>query len=893
MRKIVLNILSRTKPYLHLAWPLCALLAAAVLWANILGNARIEREAARAVLVQQTTTYAHAYALYLTRSIAQMDQVTMQLKHTWEHARRTSLLEDMKADGMFSDAAFVNVSVLDRNGVLRSSTRPRHGAGNFAEADFFTAHRDSNSSALRIGVAPVGSAAQAMPWHDRDVVLLTRRLERGDDEFDGVVLMAIDAGYFTAFGSTAMLGRTGVLGAAGVDGRLRIEQPSHGGPRMGAPGMVLPAQPSLWSGAASVQLLPGGADGLVRMLAWQGSSDYPVTALVALGLDEALAPAANHWRASRNNALGASAALAVLALLASILTLRGAAREREQEEVRRVYRTATEHAKDGFYMAAPLRDRKGAIIDFRIVDCNERGAWFYGYDRAGLVGSLLSDVNFGAEYASLLASYQAAMDTGYHEEDRYLSDQPGMNLRWGHRRMVRVGQGLAITLQDISERKAHEAHTARLVNEDSLTGLTNRHAFLQFAQHALERAQQDGAVSALLFIDLDDFKQVNDTHGHGAGDRLLQAAAARLQSLLRPQDRVARFGGDEFVVLLDRCDGHLHSAAVAERIIAAFAQPFQLGDGVQAVAGASIGIAVAPGDGLDAGTLIQHADMAMYSGKNDGKGQYRFFDHAISNAARARVQLKLRLADAIDDKVLSLHYQPRVDTRTGQLRSMEALLRWHDPVLGQVSPATFIPVAETGGLIVRIGELVIEQACTQIAAWRGAGLDPVPVSINISPKQFMRRGLAAQVGAALARHRVPARLLQIEITESAMLGEQDDVVAELAALRALGVALYVDDFGTGYSSLSQLQQLRMDGLKVDRAFTAQLGVTAEGKVFFQAIVSMAHALGMSVVAEGVETRAELAALEALRCDEVQGYLIDRPIPAAQMAALLQRRLELA
>jgi diguanylate cyclase (GGDEF)-like protein len=895
MRKTILNILSRTRPYLPLAWPLCALLAAAILWANIVGNARSERATARVQLVRQTAAYAHAYALYLTRSLAQMDQVTMQLKHSWEYAHRPSLLEEMKSEGMFSDAAFINVSILDRKGILRSSNRARRGTLDFSTADFFMAHRDSNSSALRIGAAlPAGAA---LPWAGRDVVLLTRRLESADDEFDGVVLMAIDAGYFTAFGNAAMLGRTGVLGASSTNGALRIEQDGRGSPRLGRHDTILPTQETMWSGPAGVRLLADARDSRARMLGWQPSNDYPVTAVVALGVDEALAPAASHWRDSRNNALGATVALAVLAALGSILTLRAGVRTREQDEVRRVYRTATEQAKDGFYMASPLRDRKGVIHDFRIVDCNERGAWFYGYDRASLVGSLLSDVNRGAEYASLFASYKSAMETGFYEEDRCIADEsgeaPGMNIRWGHRRLVRVGQDLAITLQDISERKAHEAQAARLVNEDSLTGLPSRRAFLAFAQHALERAQMEGAVAALLFIDLDDFKQVNDTHGHGAGDRLLQAAAARLLSLLRPQDRVARFGGDEFVVLLDRCDGHAHGAAVAERIIAAFAQPFPLGDGVQALIGASVGIAVAPGDGIDAGTLIQHADMAMYSGKNDGKGQYRFFDHSISAAARARMQLKGRLADAIECNLLVLHYQPRVDTVTGQLRSMEALLRWHDPVLGHVSPAEFIPVAEAGGLILRIGELVVDQACAQLAAWQAAGLEPVPVSINISPKQFMRRGLAQQVGAALAAHGVPAAVLQIEITESAMLGDHDEVAAELAALRALGVALYVDDFGTGYSSLSQLQRLRMDGLKVDRAFTAQLGVTAEGKVFFQAIVSMAHALGMSVVAEGVETRAELALLETLRCDEVQGYLIDRPMPAAQMATLLQRRLELA
>jgi diguanylate cyclase (GGDEF)-like protein len=899
MRKTVLTILLRTKPYLYLAWPVCAIALAALLWANSFVNADIERETARNRLAHQTATYAEAYALYLTRSLAQMDQVTMQLKHSWEHASRASFLEDMKAEGMFSDAAFVSVSVLDRHGIVRSSTRARQGGASFAGADFFIAHRDSNSSALRIGAVPSARAAQVLA-QGRDVVLLTRRLEQADDGFDGVVLMAIDAGYFTAFGSRAMLGATGLLGVAAAEGRLRIEQDGQNVPRTKRAGMLLHDAGTMWPGRAA----PGrfgmqrqeGSDGRVRMLGWQRASGYPVTALVALGVDEALAPAASHWRDSRNNTAAASAALAVLAALGSLLTLRAASRAREQDDVRRVYRAATEHAKDGFYMVSPLRDRKGAIVDFRIVDCNERGAWFYGYERASLVGSLLSQVEVGTAHAALFASYQAAMDSGFFEEDRRIGgDTPGaarINIAWGHRRLVRVGQDLAITLQDISERKAHEAQTARLINEDSLTGLPSRHAFLQFAQHALERAQRDGDMAALLFIDLDDFKQVNDTHGHGAGDRLLQAAATRLLSLLRPHDRVARFGGDEFVVLLDRCDGHVHGAAVAERIIAAFAQPFPLGDGVHALIGASVGIAVAPGDGVDAGTLIQHADMAMYSGKNDGKGQYRFFDQAISKAAHVRMQLKQRLADAIDGALLVLHYQPRVDTASGQLRSMEALLRWHDPVLGHVSPADFIPVAEAGGLILRIGELVIEQACAQLAAWQAAGLDPVPVSINISPKQFMRRGLAQQVGAALALHKVPAALLQIEITESAMLGEQDDVGAELAALRALGVALYVDDFGTGYSSLSQLQRLRMDGLKVDRAFTAQLGVAAEGKVFFQAIVSMAHALGMSVVAEGVETPGELAILTALRCDEVQGYLVDRPMPAASMAVLLQRRLEM-
>jgi EAL domain-containing protein (putative c-di-GMP-specific phosphodiesterase class I) len=245
--------------------------------------------------------------------------------------------------------------------------------------------------------------------------------------------------------------------------------------------------------------------------------------------------------------------------------------------------------------------------------------------------------------------------------------------------------------------------------------------------------------------------------------------------------------------------------------------------------------------------------------------------------------------EAIEQAQFTLHYQPRVDTRSGELLSMEALLRWRHPTLGMVPPAEFIPLAEASGLILRIGEMVIDMACAQLAEWRLAGASAVPVSINVSPKQFKHGGVKQQLTAALSRHGVPAALLEVEITESAMKGEQDEIIAELAAIRSLGVKLHVDDFGTGYSSLSQLQRLRMDVLKVDRAFTAELGKSREGRVFFQAIVSMAHALEMSVVAEGVETAQQLAILLALGCNEVQGYFIARPMPADAVLALMERR----
>jgi diguanylate cyclase (GGDEF)-like protein len=394
--------------------------------------------------------------------------------------------------------------------------------------------------------------------------------------------------------------------------------------------------------------------------------------------------------------------------------------------------------------------------------------------------------------------------------------------------------------------------------------------------------------AALLFIDLDEFKHINDSHGHATGDGVLKCAAQRLLSLLRPSDQVARFGGDEFVVLLTPCDGERQAAWVAARIVEAFGVPFLLGDELHAV-GASIGISMYPRDGADAETLVRHSDIAMYVGKNDGKGQYRFFDPSLSTTLNSRARLKQHILEALEGDQFVLHYQPRVDSRSGELLSMEALVRWRHPTLGMVAPGDFIPLAESTGLIVRIGEAVIDKACAQLAAWREAGVALVPVSINVSPKQFLRGGVQRQLRAAMTRHGVPASLIEVEITESAMMGDQDDILAELAALRALGVKLHVDDFGTGYSSLSQLQRLKMDVLKVDRAFTNELARSKEGKVFFQAIVSMAHALGMSVVAEGVETAEQLAILRGLDCNEVQGYFIARPMPAHEMAVLMAQR----
>jgi diguanylate cyclase (GGDEF)-like protein len=897
----------RTHRYLALLWPVLALLACIALWAAAILRADTERRQAGERAFREADAYAEAYEQYVTRSVAQMDQITMQLKHSWEHTHDRALIEGMRRDGMFSDGAFVDVSVIGPDGAVRSSSRIHERGVNLAHAAFFAAHRDNISTALRIAAPPPELALVLN--EGRGTILFTRRLDTDDDGFDGVLLMAVDAGYFTSFVSAPTLGAGSLLAVVGTESDLRVEQDASGAVHTGVAGSLLPANADRWPVARGVQLMQGAAhranaggnananvganaggfaDGVTRVLGWRRSSAYPLVALVALSPAAALQRADGYWIESRNHTLAVSAVLLLVALVASGLSLRAAARAREQDAVQRAYRTATESGNDGFYMVAPLRDRKGRMTDFRIVDCNERGAFFYGETRASLVGSLISQLHRDIGGDDLVANYRHAMAVGFYQEDRRMPDDNRLNIRWGHRRLVRVGDGLAVTLQDISQRKEHEAALARLANEDSLTGLPNRHWFLEFAPSALAHAHTHGAGAALLFIDLDEFKHVNDSHGHAIGDRLLRDAAARLLAQLRPGDHVARFGGDEFVVLLDACETDAAVAAVAARIVDAFGQPFPIADDQHAI-GASVGIAVYPRDGLDAATLIRHGDIAMYAGKAEGKGQYRFFDPAQSSTLKTRAQLRQRLLEAIDARQFVLHYQPRVDTHSGEMLSMEALLRWEHPQLGMIRPDEFIPLAEASGLIVPIGAIVIDLACAQLAAWQAQGSDPVPVSINVSPKQFLRGGVQRELADALARHGVPAGLLEVEITESAMMGDQDEILAELAAIRALGVKLHVDDFGTGYSSLSQLQRMKMDVLKVDRSFTAELGRSKEGTVFFQAIVSMAHALGMQVVAEGVETREQLALLRVLGCNEVQGYFIARPMAAGAMTGVLGQR----
>ncbi|MCP3403245.1 GAF domain-containing protein [Bradyrhizobium sp. CCGB20] len=425
-----------------------------------------------------------------------------------------------------------------------------------------------------------------------------------------------------------------------------------------------------------------------------------------------------------------------------------------------------------------------------------------------------------------------------------------------------------------------------LASHDSLTDLPNRETFNGLLREAIDEAQRHDHRFAVLFIDLDRFKVINDSLGHEAGDLLLLEVANRLRGVLRATDVVARLGGDEFVVILDQCGEIDDVQRIATALLAALAEPMELA-GHECHTTASIGIAMYPANGSDVQTLTKNADMAMYLAKEDGKNGYRFFSKEVKTQSIERLSLESALRRALEREQFSLNYQPKVDMETGQITGVEALLRWTHPDLGSISPAQFIPLAEETGLIVPIGRWVVKEACAQAMAWQRRGLLPVSMAVNLSPRQFVDEHLLQDVDEALAASGMSPVLLQLEVTESMMMRNVGRALKVLDAIQSRGIRLAIDDFGTGYSSMSLMKHFPIDTIKIDRSFVRDLPQDSEDQAIAQAIISMGKALGMTVVAEGVENAEQEAFLRTHGCDEMQGFLISKPVPAREMAELLR------
>jgi len=442
---------------------------------------------------------------------------------------------------------------------------------------------------------------------------------------------------------------------------------------------------------------------------------------------------------------------------------------------------------------------------------------------------------------------------------------------------------------DITERKHAEEKLRRLANFDSLTGAANRAYFEMRLDQSIQHAKRMDENLALLFIDLDRFKQINDSMGHKAGDDLLQEVARRFEATTRTTDLVGRWGGDEFVILLTTLNSSQDALRVATKILQAVLEPMLL-NGVSVTVSASIGVALFPQDANSKAEVLERADFAMYQAKSGGRSAIEFYQHDLSSAANRKLMLEVALRKALENGELALHYQPKVDLTDGRVRSMEALLRWSSAGYGNVSPAEFIPLAEESGLILDIGSWVLKEACQQIMAWQGTALGNLKVAVNVSARQLRQSSLIDEIQILLAATGISPALLEIELTESCLLLDVDQMTRMFSDLHALGITIAIDDFGTGYSSLAYLKDLPLNTLKVDRAFVCQIGVDKRGEAVVRTIVMLAKNLELRVVAEGVETVEQETFLRSLGCDEAQGYLFYRPMPASELRQALQTTL---
>ncbi len=445
---------------------------------------------------------------------------------------------------------------------------------------------------------------------------------------------------------------------------------------------------------------------------------------------------------------------------------------------------------------------------------------------------------------------------------------------------------IVVIAQDITERAEWEEKLIYQANFDQLTGLNNRHYMQFFMNMAFTRARRHHQKVALLFMDIDNFKQINDTLGHLTGDEVLKQTADRIRTLLRESDTPARTGGDEFTILLEELEKNVHAEVVARKLVDIFKRPF-LVNGQEVYATVSIGISIYPDDGESLDELMQYADMAMYQVKEDGRNNYRFFSREMRLSSEKQMQITNQLRYALDREELSLFYQPKIDIIKGRLFGAEALLRWHNPELGDISPAIFIPLAEKMGFINEMGSWVLEQACREAKKWQQFTDERLQVSVNVSPQQFRTGGLFEAVNDALESSGLERNRLELEITESLLLQDSDIPMTILQNLHDHGVTLALDDFGTGYSSLSYLKRFPLQVLKIDRSFVHDLEENESSKGLVEAIIAMAHSLKLKIVAEGVETEEQLDFLRSRNVTIIQGYLFSPPVSAQKFRTLVQ------
>lgn len=701
------------------------------------------------------------------------------------------------------------------------------------------------------------------------VITLSRRLTNPDGSYAGHVQAAINAEDFNRL--FAEIGRPTVEEIVLLDRQKRIVAHSSMDP-----GLLGQTQADL----------PATVEDGTKLLSQEAVGEYPFDIVVTSSRHEAL----KTWR-EKIWAYGVSVAFLILILVIVIVfwqhnyslackmaTKMSLAFDNAEHQSRQLL--------DSLPDPAWLRDKNGVYLAV-----NAAYLRFCGKSRADVIGKKLDDVwpakmvaIFGGRDEQILASGDAIHAEGSHHVAGGKQRHYEYELTPLHDKSGGIS-GVAGFARDVTERQEAADRILFLLGHDTLTALPNRIALQSTMAHAVAEGRSRNTVIALLLLDIDHFKGLNDTLGPGVGDRILFEIAGRLKEAVQDKDTVSRQSGDEFAILINDCGNVSMVAVIAERLLATMRCPLLL-DGCEIALTASIGISIYPEDGDDVDALLKNADTALHAAKAAGRDSYCFFEAEMNVAIGERLRLEHDLRQALVKRELFLDYQPQYDALDGRMLGVEALLRWHHPQHGLISPASFIPIAEETGLIVSIGEWVLDEACRQNAAWLAAGCDPLTVAVNLSALQITLPGLSTTVSAALRRHALEPQLLELEITESVLMRDTDRALKVLSELRQIGIKISIDDFGTGYSSLNYLKRLPLDKLKIDRSFVRDLPRDGNDVAITQAIIAISSKLGLAVIAEGVETREQYQFLRDNGCNQIQGFYFSRPRPPGEIMDVL-------
>ncbi len=853
-----------------LVWGLVALASICLLWVLTYVERVADRKQAETEGRQRVLSLTNSYAKELQSSIEKIDQLSLVIASAGKVGGTKQVFQSLPSYDWF------NPLLIDQHGIVQGA----HASGiigkSVSEARFFRNHLQSTSTELKINPLEPGMGKLA----GKQVARFSRRINDAQGQFAGVVSVSMVSDQLTYLGDVTALTNGDAIGIKFNDGDTLLRQDI--GRESSRNNFDF-----LSSTDANLNFSEIRVPGSLMYVGWKKLDNYPLEAVIAVNHSNILRSFNEKNDLYTLLQLAGSGLIVFLCLTGGWLQSRRDTRLYYKNQITSTFRLAVDASREELYMFSPCFEKNGGITDFMIEDCNGQAMRMSGTDREGLIGKRISQVMGSEKFTDTMLFLHAAMSDGFAEKEVFIFRAGPKKKCWCQVRAVRADLGLAVTLRDITEIKEKENQLKQLALTDALTHLPNRHWMNKNLPAIIGTAKKQGHQFAVLFIDLDNFKNINDTLGHNVGDTYLQAVASALQQSVRKHDHVLRLGGDEFMIMLNELDSPDVALAIAEHLLMQLREIDILGANSNMSPRASIGVAFYPENATTPEALIQAADIAMYEAKRSGKDRVARYSSEMLDKLSDRMGMESALRRGIPGGELRLYLQPRASATTGELVGFEALVRWQHPELGLVSPQRFIPLAEESHLIVELGNWVAARACEILARWRSIGKKIVPISINVSARQLKDAEFRTHLQAQMHKYGVLSSEIGIELTESMTIGDDDEIQNELRLLADMGLELMIDDFGTGYSSLARLQSLSVDVLKIDQSFVRNLSAGGEGIVLCQAMTQMGKTLGLTVVAEGVETTEQLQLLQLMGCDEIQGYIASPPVPTDEALQMLE------